>query len=77
MNESKGVITSMNLYETSKNYSYELSVQFLKDDLRASLAEQNIITYTQAIEELRKEEVIYNKKEEEAYQAMKSYLNKL
>jgi hypothetical protein len=33
MNESKGVITSMNLYETSKNYSYELSVQFLKDDL--------------------------------------------
>lgn len=43
--------------------------EFLKDDLRASLAEQNIITFNQAIEELRKEEAIYNQKEEEAYQA--------
>lgn len=32
INESKGVIASMNLYETSEHYNYELGVQFLKDD---------------------------------------------
>lgn len=41
--------------------------QFLRDELRASLAEENIRSYRAAIDELQKEEAIYNQKNQEAY----------
>lgn len=69
---AKEVLLSNKLDEVQINEELpEATKKSLQDDLSARLATERIAIYKNALKELKKEEVLYNKKNEEAYDLAK------